>query len=717
MAGHEVDIPITDLDDNEDDIFMGRTEELDPGVLRDDFNLDNDKQKILFGEDTIFSKILSKLRNLTSSNYSRLATNHSVNGIELRDTTYGDIDSFDLSDDEFLSRRKFQLNDNSWKKSLINFIKYYLVYVSLAVLLVIVIVLAALLGKKSSESEIEPPLKEKYSNGTDLFHPTTILISLDGFHPHYISENLTPTLYDFLVKGYGAPYMIPSFPSSTFPNHWTIATGLYPDSHGIVGNTFFDTKLNKQFVNVLPEHSLDPEFWGGEPIWSTAESQGVRTAIHMFPGSEVIFPKNNPTEVDKYNGTETLEVKSDRILGWLDRDIKDRPELIIAYVPTIDSLGHEFGIAGKEIEEGLNYVDSFIASLTEGLQERNITDLVNLFIVSDHGMAPTSNDRLIYLDEVVNITKIKKTDGWPLFGLSPFPEFSVEEVFNELSSNYKEGDKYKIYLREDLPEEWNFGKNELYIDRIAPIWVIPDVGYSITTHSDMERKGGNYTPKGVHGYNNTEVLMRAIFLGNGPFFKSKSNAEFKIKPFHNVEIYSILCEALNLKPSNNNGTSNLISSLNMLPKDWTDSLNYPDVDFEIDTLISQDSAYDMLFRNNIKATTTLESSIPTKVWDIGLGQDENFNNPESDSFKYNDGLSPQDTAERPKEGNQKGFFESLGEEGDAILEDIEDIFEDTVEDAKDAIDTFKDTINEAIGNSFDDDGEEETDRAKNDDKI
>ena len=191
------------------------------------------------------------------------------------------------------------------------------------------------------------------SNGTHTFAPTTILISLDGFRADFLSRNLTPTLNAFIREGVSPKYMMPSFPSLTFPNHFTLVTGLHPESHGIVGNTFWDPEVQKEFYYTDPSRSMQPEWWNAEPIWVTAERQGVRTAIHMWPGSEAHIGAFEPAFVDEFNGDEVLHRKVERIFHWLDlpgpndtsakdAGLETRPQLIAAYVPDVDADGHTY---------------------------------------------------------------------------------------------------------------------------------------------------------------------------------------------------------------------------------------------------------------------------------------------------------------------------------------------------------------------------------------
>lgn len=647
---HRVDVPVTDLDDDDDDILFDQQPKLN--------DLEYNPPKPSF---------LQRFKRLVSNNYQP------IENYEL--TEYDDF----IIQDEPISRPN--------NKRYI----YILFFVFMAFLALLVFIFT---GKS-------PPVLHKMliSNSTHNFYPTTIVVSLDGFHPHYISAELTPALHEIMTSDYGAPYMIPSFPSSTFPNHWTLVTGLYPSEHGIVGNTFYDPKLRKQFVNTNPKvGGLDPDFWhGGEPIWRTAANQGVRSAVHMWPGSEVpgVGIDNGPLFVDRYNGLELLSSKVSRVMGWLDiEDIETRPELILTYVPTIDLYGHKYGISGANLSTALSYVDDFVNLMKKEISVRNLTDIVNLIFVSDHGMAPTSNDRLLYVDDLVNMLKIDHVDGWPLYGLRPAKGVSVDEIYDEMTSKLSEVDaeNFDIYKVQDLPKEWNFGgslNDHKFNYRLAPIWVIPHVGYAVTTHAQMKEKNNDYTPKGVHGYNNTELLMRATFLGSGPYFKAKLSDSKKVQPFSNVEVYNIICDSLNLIPSPNNGTisngyiDSPVSGKYILSEEWTDNLTYPNLGFQVNHLV-EEATYDLLWKP--KGSLPEQSATPVKN-----------PNPEDPLKSAESALDPNPSLSRPSgftsiavsrpapsdAGDSLKLFDHVGEEIDEFLDDISEGVEDTLEDVGD----------------------------------
>jgi predicted AlkP superfamily pyrophosphatase or phosphodiesterase len=377
------------------------------------------------------------------------------------------------------------------------------------------------------------------SNGTALFAPTTILISLDGFRADFLNRGITPRLNAFIEEGVSPAYMLPSFPSVTFPNHYTLVTGLYPESHGVVGNTFWDEELQEEFFYTNPS-AMESKWWGGEPIWVTAETQGIRTAIHMWPGSEAHIMAVEPAFLDKYNGKESLPNKVTRILELLDRpgwenelaEVVDmRPQLIAAYVPNVDTDGHKYGPNSTEIRITINDVDNMLDQLFQGLEARNLTSVVNVVVVSDHGMATTDTTRLIQLDDIIDMSLIEHADGWPLYGLRPKNPRHLQGLYDVLKAEALANPNFEVYLRDkDMPERYHFSNN----NRIAPLWIVPKTGWAIVTKdefnvADAKEKGLIYHPRGLHGYDHEHPLMRAIFVARGPAFPHAPNS--RVDPF------------------------------------------------------------------------------------------------------------------------------------------------------------------------------------------
>ncbi|KAI1613312.1 nucleotide pyrophosphatase [Exophiala viscosa] len=440
------------------------------------------------------------------------------------------------------------------------------IYLSIVALFVALVFGAYKASRKHiSPSNVHPPT---LSNGTHTFRPTTILVSLDGFRADFLNRNLTPALSAFIASGVSPKYLLPSFPSVTFPNHFTLVTGLYPESHGIVSNQFWDPDYEEEFYYTHIESSMQPKWWDAEPLWVTAEDQGVRSAIHMWPGSEAHIPDVEPTFMDKYNGTEALLRKVDRVLGWLDLPGDDdgieglahnekRPQFIAAYVPNVDADGHKYGPNSTEIRATIVDVDSMFIELVEGLYARNLSDIVNLVVVSDHGMATTSNDRLIQLDDLMDVSLIDHIDGWPLRGLRlKNPDRDVPILYEQLSKEAEKAGSFDVYTLETMPERYHFTNN----DRIAPLWVVPKTGWAVVEKADFDvadaiATGKEFAPKGLHGYDHEHPLMRAIFIARGPAFPHEPNSRLPV--FQNTEVYNIVCDSLGIEPHPNNGTFRL----------------------------------------------------------------------------------------------------------------------------------------------------------------
>ena len=378
--------------------------------------------------------------------------------------------------------------------------------------------------------------------------------------------------------------MLPSFPSVTFPNHYTLVTGLHPESHGVVGNTFWDPALDEDFYYTDPKRSMQPKWWDdGEPLWVTAEKQNVTTAIHMWPGSEAHIKSLEPTFLDKFNGTEDLTRKANRIFELLDTSgptlapaVASRPQLIAAYVPNVDADGHLYGPNSTEIRDTIQSVDTMLHHLFTGLEQRNLTKIVNVVVVSDHGMATTSTDRLVQLDDLIDLDLVDRIDGWPLYGLRPKNPADLQGLYDKLLTEAKQNDHFDVYIKETMPERYHFSKN----DRIAPLWVIPKTGWAIVHKEDFDikeakKKGQVYHPKGLHGYDHEHPLMRSIFIAQGPAFPHQPNSRLEVfrksnkiirssdrfaywlPLIENIEVYNIVCDSIGIEPKPNNGTLRL----------------------------------------------------------------------------------------------------------------------------------------------------------------
>ncbi|CAG8609380.1 11510_t:CDS:2 [Ambispora gerdemannii] len=406
------------------------------------------------------------------------------------------------------------------------------------------------------------------NNGTYDFNSTVILISFDGFRADYLERKLTPVLRKFIHDGIRAEYMIPSFPSVTFPNHHTIITGLYPESHGMVGNEFFDPELKDSFCYSDPEKYRDPKWWDGEPLWVTAEKQDRKSGMMMWAGSEAKIKGYQPTYLVPHDNKVTPKDKVAKVMEWLDLPIEERPTFIAVYEGQLDSAGHKYGPYSKQLDDALKSVDDMVLDLLNGLAMRNLTDIVNVIIVSDHGMSSTNAKNLVLLDDFIDTSLIHPLEGFPLGGIRPYNGNDIHEIYATLQKASHDKN-WNCYLRHQIPERFNFRASK----RISPILCIPTHGWAFSTRRDFALDA---VPLGLHGYDNLIHDMQAIFLARGPAFKhltrenstnenNNNNNRFRfrnsdkslsrtIEPFRNVEVYNIIAKILGLVPAVNNGT-------------------------------------------------------------------------------------------------------------------------------------------------------------------
>ncbi|KAI8461671.1 alkaline-phosphatase-like protein [Phakopsora pachyrhizi] len=414
------------------------------------------------------------------------------------------------------------------------------------------------------------------SNGTHLFKPTVILVSFDGFRPDYLDRNLTPTLSS-LANGGLKTTMKPTFPSLTFPNHWSMMTGLYPESHGIVANNFFDPRSNSSFDCVDPQKSWDSSWWFGQPIWEIAIRRGLKVAISMWPGPPYSQNKVRPTIWRPYADRFKWWKKIGQLESWLDLPIRERPQFMALYMPELDQVGHHYGPNHLKLNKALEEMDRFVESLRRVLETRHLDEIVDLVFVSDHGMASSDDSRVLYLDEILGKTyydQIKHRDGWPLVGLRFEDGLDTRPILSKLLKSLtlkKFKGTFNVYTNETMPNRYHFSKS----DRIAPIYIIPKKGWVISdTYEHRVQMNGKYKPKGIHGYDNEDEEMGAIFISTGPFSKqirakqeqnlSKSllnkattSSSFRadkdedvevgvLKKFANLEVFSLVGKLLGL---------------------------------------------------------------------------------------------------------------------------------------------------------------------------
>ncbi len=398
---------------------------------------------------------------------------------------------------------------------------------SIAVLSVLIFECEA---QEVTKQRVKPP---RENTAEQMKSPYMIFISADGFRYDYAEKYKATNLLKHANTGVKATSMIPVFPSSTGPNHYSLVTGLYPVHNGIVGNSFYDPVLKKL-------KNGDGSWLTHDPIWLSAEKQGMITASLGFIGSkQKINGMQNSYYYDygkpRIGMTERVEI----IKKWLSLPEKVRPHFIAVYNNETDHAGHSFGPDAKETEEAVADIDSFIAQLQVAIQETGLP--VNVVFVSDHGMTSIEQNNPIKISPSIDTSKYVVVDHRALLSIYAKEREDIMPLYNKLKA--KENPNYTVYLRKDLPKELNFDMKEDKYNRIGDIILM-------AKWPNLFSK----SPKGSHGFNPYEIKdMHATFYAWGPLFKSR----LTIDSFPIVEVYDMVMKALNLKPEANDGTGAL----------------------------------------------------------------------------------------------------------------------------------------------------------------
>ncbi|KAI5193960.1 ectonucleotide pyrophosphatase/phosphodiesterase family member 3 [Manis pentadactyla] len=391
--------------------------------------------------------------------------------------------------------------------------------------------------------------------GFDL--PPVILFSMDGFRAEYLQTwgTLMPSINKLKTCGIHSKYLRPVYPTKTFPNHYTIVTGLYPESHGIIDNNMYDVNLNKNF-SLSSKEKNDPAWWLGQPIWLTAMYQGLKAGTFFWPGSDVAINGSFPSIYMMYNSTIPYEERISTLLKWLDLPKAERPNLYTMYIEQPDSAGHKSGPVSGAVIEALQLADKTFGMLMEGLKQRNLDNCVNIILLADHGMDQTYCDKMEYMTDYFPQINFYMYEGpAPRIRTRNIPHdfysFNSEEIVRNLSCR-KPDQHFKPYLTPALPKRLHYAKNV----RIDKVHLLVDRQWLAVRSKAYSSCGG-----GNHGYNNEFKSMEAIFLAHGPSFKEKT----EIEPFENIEVYNLICDLLHIQPAPNNGTHGSLNHLLKVP--------------------------------------------------------------------------------------------------------------------------------------------------------
>lgn len=368
-----------------------------------------------------------------------------------------------------------------------------------------------------------------------------ILVSIDGLPASMLGDGTLPTLDALSAEGVHARWLTPSYPTLTFPNHYTLVTGLRPDRHGIVHNNMRDGALGV-FIS-KEDGAKDGRWWGGEPIWATLQRQGGIAATMFWPGSEADIAGQRPRHYVPFDRALSPDARVDRVLDWLDLPANARPQLLTLYFEQYDVAAHEHGTLAPQSLRELHGIDRALARLRAGLHARGLDERTDLIVLSDHGMADVPRTQLRLLDDRLENPPDASTYDviwWGSFtGIQPKPghETEVERAF------VGRHDVYACWRKGELPAQWRYGTHP----RIPAILCQSDTGWRV----QARRHTAWPNPvKGEHGFAPEGPEMRAVFVAAGPSFKRGTT----LPAFDNVDVYPLLAHLLGIEPAPNDGT-------------------------------------------------------------------------------------------------------------------------------------------------------------------
>jgi len=403
-----------------------------------------------------------------------------------------------------------------------------------------VVAVVLLVETESAEADGPAQCPASYAEKTPL-----ILVSVDGFKVSYRLRGHTPTINAFAEEGVSAPFMIPSYPTVTFPNHYTIVTGVYPETHGIIANSFYDPEF-KQTFSLGDPTSNEGKWWGAEPIWNTLTKQGEKSATFFWPGSDADVQGLRPTYWEPYNGSVPYEDRVDKVLEWVTMAPEDRPRLITLYFDEPDHNGHGAGPDSAEVNAELDRIDSMVARLLDGLEDAGLRHCVDVVLVADHGMAASGSMWTIKLkDYIPDIYDIAYTftGAFSRINLKSGHEEQKQRVMEKLAGQRPD---LRQFERRALPLRFHFTNNR----RIEDIVLDLDPGRTTSLSDDWSLMGN-------HGYDNYHAAMHALFAANGPSFKKGA----EVRPFQNIQLYELMCHLTGVIPAPNNGTPGALNDM------------------------------------------------------------------------------------------------------------------------------------------------------------
>ncbi len=369
--------------------------------------------------------------------------------------------------------------------------------------------------------------------------PPVLLISIDGMRVDYLDFGVTPNLQRLMDEGVRARWMTPAYPVLTFPAHYTIVTGLRPDHHGIVHNDMLDAELGR-FRLADRDAVGNGLWWGGEPIWVSAERAGLPTAAFFWPGSEAPIQGIRPGRWRLFDDSVPFADRIDTVLGWLGEPEATRPRFMTLYFERVDKSGHDYGPGSAQVREALIETDAAIGRLLDRLQRQGQLEQVNIVLVSDHGMAAVPPGQIVQVESMVDLADVTIVSVGQVVGFNPLPG-RTETAEARLLGRHAH---YQCWRKQELPQRWRYGSHP----RVPAIVCQMDEGWDALPRSFAARRPSD-APRGSHGYDPALESMRTIFLARGPAFRRG----VVIDPIENVDVYPLLARLVGIEPVGDDG--------------------------------------------------------------------------------------------------------------------------------------------------------------------
>jgi len=364
--------------------------------------------------------------------------------------------------------------------------------------------------------------------------PYVILISIDAFRWDLADKYQAKNLIKLRDAGVQANYMKSSYPALTFPNHYSIITGLYPSHHGVVDNIFYDKTKEVTFRRSDKKMAVDSSWYAGKPLWILAEQQKMLSAIFYWPGSEISMDGIRPTYYYAYNEIIPIERRITIVKDWLQLPEDRRPHFIALYFPQVDKAAHSYKVESEQTKAAVQVVDEAIGKLVQEAEKTGLA--INFIVLSDHGMTTIDQEHTIPLPKSIDLNLFKVPTGNSLLHVYANEKSAIKPTYNALKAEAK---NYDVYLSKDIPKAWHYNKKEDRYNRIGDILLVPRL-------PNVFNINGIKPDIGQHGFDPSIEDMHAIFYAYGPQFKTR----LKINAFENVNVYPLIAKILGLTYAN-----------------------------------------------------------------------------------------------------------------------------------------------------------------------